>query len=174
LTKERAKTCISSHHDSPKYGKHYSAEEIADIFAPAQSAVDSIQDWLLSAGIKAEKISQSVNKQWLQFDASAEELESLVDAEYHVYEHTGTGKSTVACDKYAALFRPFLFSTDLRPGTTSPLTFKSTSTTSPLVSSSSPRIKKKDPRRISTSAPLGSRATRAKQAFLHLYPSPLK
>lgn len=89
----------SSQHDSPRYGQHYSAQEVADIFAPSQSAVDAIRGWLLSSGVKAEKISQSVNKQWLQFDASTADLESLLSTEYHVYEHTATGKSTVACDE---------------------------------------------------------------------------
>jgi tripeptidyl-peptidase-1 len=72
---------------------------VADIFAPSQSSVDAVRDWLVSAGVKVEKISQSVNKQWMQFDVSAAELESLLNTEYHVWEHTGTGKSTVACDK---------------------------------------------------------------------------
>lgn len=90
----------SSQHHSPKYGQHYTAEEVADIFAPSRATVDAVHDRLVSAGIAAEKISQSVNKQWMQFDASTLDLESLLDAEYHVYEHAGTGKSTIACDKY--------------------------------------------------------------------------
>lgn len=90
---------LSSQHNSPRYGQLYSAEEVADIFAPSQTTVDSIHDWLVSSGIGAKKISQSVNKQWMQFDASASELESLLNTEYHVYEHGGTGKSTVACDR---------------------------------------------------------------------------
>jgi tripeptidyl-peptidase I len=61
--------------------------------------VDAGYEWLVSAGVTAEKISQSVNKQWRQFDASASDLESLLNTEYHVYEHSGTGKPTVACDQ---------------------------------------------------------------------------
>jgi tripeptidyl-peptidase-1 len=89
----------SSRHDSPRYGQHYSAQEVAEIFAPSQSTVDSIRSWLQSAGIEAEKISQSVNKQWMQFDASTADLESLLNTKYHVYEHAATGKATVACDE---------------------------------------------------------------------------
>jgi len=44
-------------------------------------------------------ISQSINKQWMQFDASMEELEALLRTEYHVYEHSDTGKTTIACDQ---------------------------------------------------------------------------
>ncbi|KIN00382.1 hypothetical protein OIDMADRAFT_164812 [Oidiodendron maius Zn] len=89
-----------SRHDSPRYGQYYSAEEVAEIFAPSQATVDSVRGWLLSAGIEAESISQSVNKQWMQFDISTADLESLLSTQYHVYEHAVTGKSTVACDKY--------------------------------------------------------------------------
>lgn len=66
--------------------------------------MDAVNNWLISAGIAAEKISQSVNKQWIQFDASTEDLEFLLNTKYHVYEHTETGKTTVACDEYATCF----------------------------------------------------------------------
>jgi tripeptidyl-peptidase-1 len=72
---------------------------VVEIFAPSQETVDAINEWLISAGIAAEKISQSVNKQWIQFDASAEDLEALLHTKYHVYEHTETGKTAVACDE---------------------------------------------------------------------------
>jgi tripeptidyl-peptidase-1 len=53
----------------------------------------------MAEGVSADNISQSVNKQWLQFDASVKDLESLLRTEYHIYDHAGTGKSTVACDE---------------------------------------------------------------------------
>ena len=36
----------------------------------------------------------------MQFDASAFDLENLLNTKYHIYEHTKTGKLTVACDEY--------------------------------------------------------------------------
>jgi tripeptidyl-peptidase-1 len=93
-------TLLSSAHDSPRYGMHYSAEEVAELFAPAQSSVEVITEWLVSAGISAEKISQSANKQWMQFDAASHELEALLKTEYNLFEHSATGKVTVACDEY--------------------------------------------------------------------------
>lgn len=89
-----------SRHDSPRYGQHYTAEEVADLFAPQQSTVDTVKEWLVSSGIDASRISQSVNKQWLQFDALAQELEDLLKTEYHVYKHKSSGKHNVACDHY--------------------------------------------------------------------------
>ena len=39
-------------------------------------------------------------QQWLQFNADAEEIESLLLTEYHVFEHFETGKKSIACDEY--------------------------------------------------------------------------
>lgn len=89
----------SSRHDSPKYGQHYTAEEVADIFAPSQATVDAVYGWLVDAGIAAEKISQSVNKQWVQLDVPVIDLESLLNTKYHEYEHAETGKKTIACEE---------------------------------------------------------------------------
>jgi tripeptidyl-peptidase-1 len=36
----------------------------------------------------------------MQFYMPVSDLESLLQTEYHVYEHVDTGKTTVACDKY--------------------------------------------------------------------------
>ena len=88
-------------HDSPKYGQHFTAEEVIDIFAPSPRTVDTVRNWLVGAGIEAQRISQSVNKQWLQFDATTAEAESLLHTDYYIYEHTASGKTNVACEKYA-------------------------------------------------------------------------
>jgi tripeptidyl-peptidase I len=95
----------SSEHGSLKYGQHYTAEEAVEIFASSQPKVDTVHNWLFSAGISAETISQSVNKQWMQFDASTRELESLLNTEYHTYEHADTGKTTVVYEKYVDLLK---------------------------------------------------------------------
>jgi tripeptidyl-peptidase-1 len=52
---------------------------------------------LETSGISIDRISQSANKQWLKFDASAEELEKLLHAEYYLYDHADTGRSHIAC-----------------------------------------------------------------------------
>lgn len=72
-------------------------DEVHDLFAPSQDSVDSVRAWLESAGIDPDRISQSTNKQWLQFDADADEAERLLRTEYYVHSHSGTGKSHVAC-----------------------------------------------------------------------------
>jgi hypothetical protein len=39
------------------------SEEIINFFAPAQSSVDAVIDWLVSSGFERQRISQSANKQ---------------------------------------------------------------------------------------------------------------
>lgn len=82
---------------SPRYGQHYTPDEILNIFAPAKGTVDAVTEWLKSAGI--DRFSQSVNKQWMQIDMKVEELESLLKTKYHEYEHSDTGAVHVACDE---------------------------------------------------------------------------
>lgn len=96
-------THCSSDPSSSNYGKHMTAEEVHDFFAPAQESVDAVRSWLEKAGVEANRISQSVNKQWIQLDLSAWEAESLLQTKYHFFEHAPTGKSTIACDEYVTL-----------------------------------------------------------------------
>ncbi|KAJ5729534.1 uncharacterized protein N7483_004042 [Penicillium malachiteum] len=85
---------------SSRYGKHMTESEIHDLFAPSQERVDNVRYWLESSGIASHRISQSTNKQWIQFDADADELERLLRTEYYIYSHAKTGRSHVACREY--------------------------------------------------------------------------
>lgn len=88
-----------SHPESTSYGKYLSVEEVTDLFAPSKDAVDAVRGWLESAGIHASRVSQSANKQWLQFDAKTSEAEELFRTKYHFYEHAEHGSSSIACDE---------------------------------------------------------------------------
>lgn len=74
-------------------------DEVIDIFAPSRNTVDTVKGWLENAGISGKRVSQSANKQWLQFDAYVKEVESLFHTKYHAYEHEATGKINFACDQ---------------------------------------------------------------------------
>ncbi|KAH8883530.1 alkaline serine protease [Thozetella sp. PMI_491] len=89
-----------SNPNSPSYGKHLSAEEVIEFFAPPSSQVESVMNWLVEGGISKDRLSHSVNKQWVQFDASVEEVEGILYADYFVFEHIETGSLEVACDQY--------------------------------------------------------------------------
>lgn len=59
-----------------------------------------VLDWLTTNGIEAERLSLSPNKQWIQFDAQAWEVENLIFAEYHIFTDATTGTKNVAVDEY--------------------------------------------------------------------------
>ena len=88
-----------SHPDSARYGKHYTVEEVTKLFAPSHDTVEAVRSWLHAAGIQADRVTQSVNKQWLQFDAKTSEVESLLKTQYHFYENDGFGKASIACEE---------------------------------------------------------------------------
>ncbi|OTA99876.1 hypothetical protein M426DRAFT_247598 [Hypoxylon sp. CI-4A] len=85
---------------SKNYGKHLSAEETVEFFQPAEDSFKAVKDWLVEAGIHAHNISQSSNKQWVQFDAPVKQVEDILLADYHVWEHWDTGVKNIACDEY--------------------------------------------------------------------------
>ena len=74
-------------------------EQVHEIFAPQKNTVDTVSAWLEDSGIAAHRVSQSVNKQWLQFDATTSEVEALIKTEYYNYAHYGTGKTNIGCDE---------------------------------------------------------------------------
>jgi tripeptidyl-peptidase I len=85
--------------NSPKYGQHYTADEVIDLFAPHQDSVDTVRNWLESAGIAAHRVGHSANKQWIMFDASVAEAEMLFKTKYHQWEHTGSGNMNIGCEE---------------------------------------------------------------------------
>ncbi|OAA66529.1 alkaline serine protease [Niveomyces insectorum RCEF 264] len=85
---------------SPQFGKHMTSDEVVAYFAPERTAVDAVVGWLTGSGIDIDRISQSANKQWIQFDATAAEAETLLMTDYYVFEHDATGTRDVAADHY--------------------------------------------------------------------------
>ncbi|OKL58204.1 hypothetical protein UA08_06451 [Talaromyces atroroseus] len=85
---------------SERYGKHFSMEEVHDLFAPAEENVNSIRHWLHEAGIDKSRIVHSDNKGWLAFDATTEEAERLFQTTYYEHEHAQSDRVRVGCDEY--------------------------------------------------------------------------
>lgn len=59
-----------------------------------------VKSWLVDSGIREERISQSANKAWLQFDATIEDMEQLLQTKYHFYEHVNGGRKHIGCEEY--------------------------------------------------------------------------
>jgi tripeptidyl-peptidase-1 len=85
---------------SSNYGKHWSAEEVHDFFAPAASTVHDVRKWLSSSGIGNHRHQVAPSRGHVQFDASIEEVESLLKAKYEVWKHTDSGALSLSCDEY--------------------------------------------------------------------------
>ncbi|KAF8144383.1 subtilisin-like protein [Mycena galopus ATCC 62051] len=88
-----------AHPDSPNYGKHWTADQVAAKFAPSAESVNTVKEWLISNGIESERIRHSPALIWLDVNVTVAEAEALLNTEYHVYEHE-SGKKHVSSDSY--------------------------------------------------------------------------
>lgn len=77
-----------SHPESPLYGQHWSAKQVADHFAPSDEAIEAVRAWLEDAGFDEERMKLSHSKGWVEVDATVSEVEELLQTEYNVYTHT--------------------------------------------------------------------------------------
>ncbi|KAK5163923.1 uncharacterized protein LTR77_010318 [Saxophila tyrrhenica] len=88
-----------SHPSSSNYGKHWSAGEAHDYFAPSDETVGAVKDWLLSYGIHENDIFHYENKGWLAVDLPASHAESMLNTEY--FEYATSGSHRIGCDHYS-------------------------------------------------------------------------
>ncbi len=47
---------------SPSFGKHWTAQQVADMFAPAPEASDRTLEWLVAVGISPDRLKHSTGK----------------------------------------------------------------------------------------------------------------
>lgn len=87
--------------DSPKYGQHYTKQQVVDIFAPAQESIDAVTQWLVEAGIPERSITLSQNKGYLDFETTVGNLESLLKTSYHIFEDQKTSSQHLGADSYS-------------------------------------------------------------------------
>lgn len=76
-----------SHPASPSYGKHFSPQDVVETFAPSAETVARVTEWLVEAGIARDRLRMSASRGWIELNATVEEAEALIDAEYHIYTH---------------------------------------------------------------------------------------
>ncbi|CAN8096667.1 unnamed protein product [Discula destructiva] len=86
--------------NSANFGQRMDARQVIDFFAPPRESVEAVRDWLVAGGIDVGRISQSVNKQWIQFDATVAEAEELLYTDYFWFKHSPTGTENVAAEDY--------------------------------------------------------------------------
>ncbi|KAG0016591.1 hypothetical protein BGZ81_011141 [Podila clonocystis] len=81
---------------SPTYGQFLSAEQIFALLDPAKAVVDLVINWL-----NGFKVNAKHDHQWLTLNATVLQLNTLLDAEYHVYRHPTTGKTIIRTLSYS-------------------------------------------------------------------------
>jgi len=90
-----------SHPDSPNFGKHWTAEQVNDMFAPSEETVQAVRGWLISFGIEKNAILHSENKGWIAMEIPAWQAENLFQTEYYEHVHSISGKVKIGSDDYA-------------------------------------------------------------------------
>ena len=90
-----------SHPESPNFGKHWSAKQVAETFAPSQEALASVLEWLADSGITGDRVKQSQGLNWIHADVTVSEAEYLLKTKYYKYTHGRTGQGHIACEDYS-------------------------------------------------------------------------
>ncbi|KAI0044219.1 hypothetical protein FA95DRAFT_1562476 [Auriscalpium vulgare] len=89
-----------AHPESPSYGQHWSAAEVADYFAPSDATIQTVKEWLTDTGFAPERVRVSHSKGWIEVNATVAETENLLNTEYHVYAHP-SGVEQISCSSYS-------------------------------------------------------------------------
>src|ERR1700722_3455154 len=91
-----------AHPDSPNYSNHWTPGKIASTFAPSLDTIDTVRNWLLASGFSSDQVKLTATKGWIEVNATVNEAEKLLLAQYHVYKHE-SGKEHVG--EYALVYR---------------------------------------------------------------------
>ncbi|CAA7262947.1 unnamed protein product [Cyclocybe aegerita] len=89
-----------SHPESPNYSRHLTQAEVVAMFAPSQETIDAVRGWLEGEGFGRDRMRLSANKGWVLVNATVGEVEELLKAEYHAYDHP-SGKRQFGCHSYS-------------------------------------------------------------------------
>ncbi|KAJ7057622.1 subtilisin-like protein [Mycena amicta] len=85
---------------SPTYGQHWSPEQVASTFAPAEESEDAVREWLAEAGITEGRVSVTKNRNrgWVVVNLTVGEAEELLKTEYFVF---GDEQEHIGCHNYS-------------------------------------------------------------------------
>jgi tripeptidyl-peptidase-1 len=66
--------------------------EVNELVKPSDDALELVHDWLFDHGIEASSLSYSPAKDWIKVSLPVNQVESLLDTEYSVFEHEEGGQ----------------------------------------------------------------------------------
>lgn len=62
-------------------------DEVNELIKPTDDALDLVHGWLFDHGIEAAALSYSPAKDWIKVSLPVDQVESLLDTEYSIFEH---------------------------------------------------------------------------------------
>lgn len=72
-----------------------------ELVKPTDEALAAVLEWLVDAGIDADKLGFSKAKDWIKVDLPVESVERLLDTEYSVFEHTDEESYLIRTPKWS-------------------------------------------------------------------------
>ena len=83
---------------SPKYGQHWTPQQVLDTFRPRQDSVDVVTSWLSSElGLDSHSLGLSPGRDVINLNTTAAEAERIFDTEYNVYRSHDDGSEHIGC-----------------------------------------------------------------------------
>ncbi|KAI0749771.1 subtilisin-like protein [Daedaleopsis nitida] len=83
--------------ESPNYGKHWTAAQVAQTFRPSKESMQTVHAWLLEEGMDASRLRFSKDRGYMHMNVTVAEAERLLAADYYVYRHAESGIEHVGC-----------------------------------------------------------------------------
>ncbi|KAI0746562.1 family S53 protease [Daedaleopsis nitida] len=84
---------------SPLRGQFLTKEEVESFVAPKPDTMSAVQEWLKENDITAKKASAAGD--WLSFSIPVSKANSLLDADFTEFVHTGTGETSIRTLAYS-------------------------------------------------------------------------
>ncbi|KAH8089885.1 subtilisin-like protein, partial [Cristinia sonorae] len=84
-----------------RYGQHLSVEEIKELNTPHQDSVDAVTEWLAAHGLHGDLLQRSTAGDSFKVKVPVSVAEKLMKTEYHVWEHSDSGKLTIRTTEYS-------------------------------------------------------------------------
>jgi tripeptidyl-peptidase-1 len=120
------------------YGQHLTMEEVAAFVAPPSDTVSLVNEWLSSNDISASTISPAGD--WLEFSVPISKANTLIAANFQVFQHTETGAEFVRTLSYSVPVALQNHIDVVHPTTT----FDNPFVRLPFVSVSTPQVQKRE------------------------------
>lgn len=78
-----------SNPSSPNFGRHWTAREVAEAFAPPAETISAVIRWLNNSGVHTSRVSPSHGRTYLVFDSTVGEAAHLLNTTFHQFEAPG-------------------------------------------------------------------------------------